>query len=859
MRVIHNKVYLFIGMLALISVAIVIPSTRSITASNQFTGSKFVPEWAEFVPTGNMNVARRGILLRSVRLENENVLLAGGWDGINCVTSSELYNPSTGAWSTTGNMNVGRCSHSMTVLQDGMVLVAGGSNASLGQLTSAEIYNPSSGTWNLTGSMADVRDAHTATLLNDGSVLVAGGFFGTGKLGKSELFNQSTGQWTPTDEFSSFRSSHRATLLDNNKVLIFGGSVESPPEITELYDPLVSLWFTTGSMSTGRFGNTGTLLSNGKVLAAGGRIYNVWLSSAEIFNPSSGSWSATGNMNYPHQFHTATLLGYGEVLVAGGQIENVSQSISELFNPSKGTWRITASMNESRQEHTAILLNDTHVLVAGGRSSTTSLNTAEIGTFVPANTFTGTLILPSGWLTQTEIAVQLSGETSDTPLEDGSISNDKLTWGEWTDLTSDVITTTTWDVGSDGVDLPIYLRLRDVYSQTAVVISGTIDVDTNAPVVSLDSLSTYQANATFPVSWVGTDITSGIKEYDVQYKDGPGAWTDWLTRTIDTAADFTGLDNHTYSFSLRASDFAGNLSEYSNDIIQTILDLSPPIATTFTINGGAFSTTSPIVSLTLSGTDATSGITSMAFSNDGASWSTWQTYNTSAGWTIQGGDGEKTVFLHLQDEVNHVSDIVSDTIHLDTTTDGEFGVLINDGELFTNQVTVTLTIGAPSLIAEMKLSNNGGFPGVSWESYRTYKPWVITELGSHLIPRIIYVKYKDVLGSISATYQDDIIFDDEPPTGSVLIKNRSDQNMVESDTRALILSASDDVSGVGSMQICSIDNFSGAYWETFTTTREWEMLGGETVYVRFRDNAGNISETYQTVSLYENFLPIIIR
>jgi hypothetical protein len=54
------------------------------------------------------------------------------------------------------------------------VLVIGGDGLT-SPLASAEFYDPASATWSLTGSLLTARDSHTATLLNDGTVLVAGG------------------------------------------------------------------------------------------------------------------------------------------------------------------------------------------------------------------------------------------------------------------------------------------------------------------------------------------------------------------------------------------------------------------------------------------------------------------------------------------------------------------------------------------------------------------------------------------------------------------------------------------------------------------------------------------------------------
>ncbi|MCP4526172.1 MAG: hypothetical protein GY833_09710, partial [Aestuariibacter sp.] len=46
--------------------------------------------------------------------------------------------------------------------------------------------------------------------------------------------------------------------------------------------------------------------------------------------------------------------------------------------------------------------------------------------------------------------------------------------------------------------------------------------------------------ALFDVTWSGSDATSGIVSYDVQYKDGDGAWTGWQTDTTAISATFSG-------------------------------------------------------------------------------------------------------------------------------------------------------------------------------------------------------------------------------------------------------------------------------------------------------------------------------
>ncbi len=72
-------------------------------------------------------------------------------------------------------MAVTRFYHGASTLNDGTVLVTGGSDGNNGALASAEVYDPTAGTFAITGSMRSARVWHTSTLLPNGKVLVTGG------------------------------------------------------------------------------------------------------------------------------------------------------------------------------------------------------------------------------------------------------------------------------------------------------------------------------------------------------------------------------------------------------------------------------------------------------------------------------------------------------------------------------------------------------------------------------------------------------------------------------------------------------------------------------------------------------------
>ncbi|MBE3066180.1 MAG: hypothetical protein IMZ73_01950, partial [Chloroflexi bacterium] len=62
----------------------------------------------------------------------------------------------------------------------------------------------------------------------------------------------------------------------------------------------------------------------------------------------------------------------------------------------------------------------------------------------------------------------------------------------------------------------------------------------------------------------------------------------------------------------------------------------------------------------------------------------------------------------------------------------------------------------------------------------------------------------------------------------------------------LLLTATDGASGVGGMLISNNMDFSGANWEAYASQKNWQVpsTGTIRVFVKFRDNAGNVSPVY---------------
>ena len=325
-----------------------------------------------FAFTGSLNTARRDHT--ATLLQNGEVLVAGGINFNNNLTtalaSAELYNPTTGKWTLTGSMSDARTAFTATLLANGEVLVAGGSNE-MDCLDSAELYNPATGKWKLTGSMNQPRCSHSATLLPNGEVLVAGGTevdpFQSGTLATSELYNPATGTRQSTGSLNVSRASAAAELENGQVLLAAGYNITNQSETVvasaELYNPSTGRWSLTASMSKGIFGPAPALLTNNDVLIA---------NAAQFYNPATAAWVNTGAL--PRTAANpirASLLNTGNVLASGTVCSysgcgHVPTATCFLYITATNSWSLAGSMNQSRVGHTSTLLPSGKVLVAGG-------------------------------------------------------------------------------------------------------------------------------------------------------------------------------------------------------------------------------------------------------------------------------------------------------------------------------------------------------------------------------------------------------------------------------------------------------------------------------------------------------------
>ena len=279
--------------------------------------------------------------------------------------------PPTGFWQATGRLAEARAGACAVALNDGTILVAGGSSAAA-SLASVELYQ-AEGVFTQGTAMQTGRSGHTCTLLADGRVLAAGG--DDAGQGSAELYDPVAATWTLIPGAGIALNGHTATLLPSGSVLLAAGAglVYFDAQAGALY-PLAS------TLATGRKSFASTLLADGRVLITGGQSDSAVLNSTEIFDPSDFSVSPGPAMNVARAEHSAVLLDDGRVVVIGGLSSQGETNTAELLDAAAGAWTLApGTMRDARRRHLSVFVpGNGGVLVAGGISCGQSLASTEL-------------------------------------------------------------------------------------------------------------------------------------------------------------------------------------------------------------------------------------------------------------------------------------------------------------------------------------------------------------------------------------------------------------------------------------------------------------------------------------------------
>ena len=170
----------------------------------------------------------------------------------------------------------------------------------------------------------------------------------------------------------------------------------------------------------------------------------------------------------------------------------------------------------------------------------------------------------------------------------------------------------------------------------------------------------------------------------------------------------------------------------------------------------------------------------------------------------------------------------------------EPGVTINDGDRFTRDAKVTLSLSWPDGATGMKIATDGGFKGATTVPIAPTATVQLTGDDNSLLPHVVYVRFSGAGIDARETYTDDIILDTTPPVIQQASASRLSNKAVRVTTRVR-----DAVSGPHRLQVARTVSTRGATVAYAPTVRA--PAKGSKVALRVADAAGNWSK-WKTVA-----------
>jgi len=267
--------------------AVVLNSGKVLVAGGGFRMQDTL-DWYSYTNTGEyfnglgwysaanfISVTKSG--LSGVLLNDGRAFLSGGIFGTIAETSCDTYDESTNSFSPAASLNVARAFHTSHTLSNGLVIAIAGSGDVGNYVDSIEIYDPNLDTWSVFGTtLTNGVIFHASVLIDDGIILISGGSNGA-PLNDCYIYDYFLATLTPVSSMNQPRAGHTSTLITNGinagKVLVTGGFDSTDIlKSAELYDPLTNTWTLVGTMYEEAWGHSSFDLGNGDILNFAGQV-----------------------------------------------------------------------------------------------------------------------------------------------------------------------------------------------------------------------------------------------------------------------------------------------------------------------------------------------------------------------------------------------------------------------------------------------------------------------------------------------------------------------------------------------------------------------------------------------------------
>jgi len=343
----------------------------------------------------------------------------------------------------------------------------------------------------------------------------------------------------------------------------------------------------------------------------------------------------------------------------------------------------------------------------------------------------------------------------------------------------------------------------------------------------------------------------------------------WEGSYAETRAVTLTAGNGTKTVNVQYRDAAGHVAGPYSTTIE--YDGTNPSSASVLIDGSAAGgyVDDDVVTLTLSSSDADSGILEMRVANGVAAGGDWEPYSTGRSWILAvGANGNRDVTVQFRDRAgNTLSDTASTTLDTAAPSLTSLTVTGDGGEPagYSNDSTVTVTVDGTDVIAPASVNacvaNNAGFDdancGLLVAGTRTINSF---DLGAGEGAKVVYARLTDLAGN-TVLDTAGIVVDGEAPVGASITLEELAPDPILGNGYTDQTTVTAHLTVVGATEQCVyLDGIGSCSWEspvtaTKTVTVSTGGAGMKTVKAEFRDAAGLTVGPVQAQVYYDNTDP----
>jgi ligand-binding sensor domain-containing protein len=410
------------------------------------------------------------------------------------------------------------------------------------------------------------------------------------------------------------------------------------------------------------------------------------------------------------------------------------------------------------------------------------------------------------------------------------------------------VSTRNWSLGVTNAKAIVYAKFRDAAGNESQCISGSIFHQSEnllANDISINSGDKITKSSVISISVLATSAS------EMYVTNTPGCLSDGIWETYGTKKTWTlAQKNAVATVFVKFRNRYGNESSCISDSI--IHDNIAPSNVSILINNNALYTNLTKIYLSL----GASGAHEMFITSIGGCSveGSWEPYNTAKSWTITNLNSTTYVYAKFRDIAGNESACISKSIIHDDQPPLKNAIYLNGNNTYTNSSYVQVTLISPESSHVYVTNTPSCVSDGTWEKISQAKEnWNLSQKNSS---SNVYAKFRDAAGNESTCITDSIIHDNIPPIFPSISINNGDSftNLKQVNLNLSVENASEMY--ISNSPFCSINGI----WEKYEPTKIWTLEQTNmtvSVYVRFKDEAGNITSCINDNINHDNLAPTV--